>query len=283
MPRRKPLGWPKLMVARRLAGGATAYYWVPPTHAAAAGCPIVCEALGTDYGEAKRRCDEVLNPNYDEWRTGKETSSTDRIVIGTFSWLLATYFSSPRFRELPAKTRKSYENSLRLVSDYTLKDGRKLGALSLSSITPGVADRLYEKLKLKSDGTERVRTANLAMAVCKRAWNVARRDRPDQIPLDNPFTKMGLTYKAQPTRPVTYAELMRFVAAADAAGEASIGTAAMIAFYWLQRQQDILTRLSWAHYRPADAPDKVRIFHHKTGAVVEHSLFDDDGSHYGLR
>ena len=46
--------------------------------------------------------------------------------------------------------------------------------------------------------------------------------------------KLGLSYKSKPTRPVTYAEMMRLVAAADEAGEASIGTAAMIAFFWLQ-------------------------------------------------
>src|SRR3712207_3339483 len=102
------------------------------------------------------------------------------------------------------------------------------------------------------------------MRVAQRAWNVARRDKPDHVPAENPFAKMGLSYKAKPTRPVTYEELMRFVRAADAEGEASIGTAAMIAFFWLQRQKDILTRLSWAHYRPADAPNKVRIFHYKT-------------------
>ena len=43
----------------------------------------------------------------------------------------------------------------------------------------------------------------------------------------------------------------------------------MIAFFWLQRQEDILARLTWSHYRPADAPDKVRIFHHKTGELVD--------------
>src|SRR5829696_6898742 len=71
---------------------------------------------------------------------------------------------------------------------------------------------------------------------------------------------------------------MRFVAAADASGEGSVGTAAMIAFFWLQRQKDILARLTWTHYRPADAPHLVRIFHFKTGELVELPLFDEDGS-----
>ena len=112
------------------------------------------------------------------------------------------------------------------------------------------------------------------------AWtgNVAWRHHPTVVPLANPFSKMDLAHKAKPTRPVTYAELMTFVEAADAAGESSIGTAAMIAFFWLQRQEDILTRLTWNHYRPVDAPTKVRIFHHKTGVIVEMPLHDEDGT-----
>ena len=80
------------------------------------------------------------------------------------------------------------------------------------------------------------------MKVCQRAWNVARRSEPKLVPVENPFAKMGLTYKAKPTRLFQYDDLMRFVAAADAAGEPSVGTAAMIAFFYLQRRTDVLGR-----------------------------------------
>jgi hypothetical protein len=52
----------------------------------------------------------------------------------------------------------------------------------------------------------------------------------------------------------------------------------MIAYYWLQREEDIITRLSWSHYRPVDAPDVARIFHHKTGQLVDIPLYDEDGT-----
>ena len=185
---------------------------------------------------------------------------------------------SPKYTKKPAKTRKSYDSVLRLVSKHALKDGRTFGSLPLSSITPGATDRLFEKLKVKHDGTERRRTAVLAMRVCQRAWNVAWRDKPSQIPSVNPFTKMDLGYEAKPTRPVSHAELIKFVEAADKLDELSIGTAAMIAFYWLQREEDILARLAWTHYRPVDAPHIVRIFHHKTRKLVDLPLFDDDGT-----
>ncbi|MBB5755496.1 hypothetical protein HNR00_000185 [Methylorubrum rhodinum] len=71
---------------------------------------------------------------------------------------------------------------------------------------------------------------------------------------------------------------MRFVRAADEGGEGSLGTAAMIAFFWLKRQEDILARLSWGHYRPADTPEIARVFHHKTGELVEVPLYDTDGT-----
>ena len=87
---------------------------------------------------------------------------------------------------------------------------------------------------------------------------------------------MPYRYRAKPIRPFTHDELLRFVKTADAEGESSIGTAAMIAYYWLQRKEDILTRLSWSHYRPTDAPDIVRIVHHKTGQLVNMPLYDDD-------
>ena len=279
MPRRKPLGWPRYMVPRRLRSGATAYYWVIPTWAKKNGCTLKIEALGTDYADAKKRCDEVLNPHFDAWRKREEiTLPSDHVIQGTFDWMIAVYKSSPLYRKLPAKTRKSYDAALRLASQHKLKDGRNFGKLALSSVTPGAADRLYDKLKERPDGGERVRSAVLSVTICKRAWNVARRDKPKIVPWENPFDKMELSYEPKPTRPVTRDELVRFVKAADEAGESSLGTAAMIAYYWLQREEDIIGRLSWIHYRPVDAPDVARIFHHKTGELVDIPLYDEDGT-----
>jgi hypothetical protein len=280
MPRRKPVGWPDLMTAKRLASGSIAYYWSPPTRARKGGCLVVPEALGADYGAAKQRCDDVLNPHYRSWLTkgdGTEVG-TKPGMRGSFDWMVATYKVSPKYTKLPADTRSSYDRMLKMVSALTLKDGRPFGPLTLSSITLGVADKLHERIKVNPKGGERIRTAVLAMKVCQRAWNVARRSEPKVVPLDDPFAKMGLTYKAKTTRLFQYDDLQKFVAAADAAGERSIGTAAMIAFFWLQREIDIIGLLAWSHYRPADAPHVARIIHHKTGEVVDLPLYDDDGT-----
>ena len=141
--------------------------------------------------------------------------------------------------------------------------------LPLKSITPGAADRLFAKLKKRASGGDRVRTALLSMTVCKRAWNVAKRDKPMLVPSLNPFHKMELEYRPKPTRAVTHAELLRFVKEADAGGESSIGTAAMIAYYWLQREQDILTR----RLRRGDLPSADA----NGGRPAGHRKFDGSG------
>jgi len=265
------------MRAKRLKGGLTGYFWEPPTWARKRKCPVQAEALGTDYGNAKQRCDDVLNPQLDAWRIGGEVRQAP-VTPGTFDWLVSTYKSNPKYKDLPARTRKSIDAALALVSKHVLNDGRTFGALALSSITPGAADRLFSKLKERPAGGERIRTALLSMQYCRRAWNVGRRYKPELVPLANPFTKMDISYTAKGTRPVSHSELLRFVEAADKAGEPSIGTAAMIAFFWLQRETDILSRLTWAHYRPSDASDCARIFHHKTRELIDLPLFDDDGT-----
>jgi integrase len=107
---------------------------------------------------------------------------------------------------------------------------------------------------------------------------VAYRDKPNLVPFEDPFARMELSYKPKVTRAATYEELSAFVTAADALGYRSIASAALIAFFWLQREEDIFLRLAWSHYRPNDAPNSVRIFHHKTGELVDVPLHDDDGS-----
>src|ERR1019366_2365663 len=161
MPKRKPHGWPDLMTAKRLSTGAIAYYWAPPTRARRAGCPVQPEALGVDYGAAKQRCDDVLNPHYRAWLTKGEgvEPGTERAMRGTFDWMVATYKASPKYTRMPAETRSSYDRMLNMVSVLTLKDGRTFGSLTLPSITPGAADKLHERIKINPRGGERIRTA----------------------------------------------------------------------------------------------------------------------------
>lgn len=273
---KKPAGWPSYMTAKRLKA-STAYYWSPPTWAKKQGCTIDAEPLGSDYTLAKARCDEVLNPQFESWRKRELPLETTRALPGTYDWLVAVYKSLPAYAKKPDKTRRSYDAALAIIADFKLKDGRRFGALGLKSITPGAVDRLYHKI-LDGGRGDRQRTAKLCIDVARNAWNKARRDKPTIVPSENPFKGVEIEYEPKETSAATLAQVMTFVAKADELGRASLGTAAMIGFFWLQRVEDIFTRLAWTHYRPADMPGFVRVFHHKTGAVVDMPLYDDDGS-----
>jgi hypothetical protein len=281
MKKRKPHGWPKYMEARA-SKGIVRYYWNAPSWARKRGYQTKSEALGADYGQAKARCDDVLNPMFESWRTDgvSDVDTRRRVVIGSFDWLCSCYKKSPRFAKLPERTQGSYDRALRNVADYILKDGRRrFGELSVKSISPSTADVLFEKLKIGKLGKVRLRTAGLAMTISKLAWDVARRAHSALIPALNPFEGVNVAYKRKVTRAATSRELALFVAAADVDGSTSLGTAAMIAYYWLQREEDIFMRFAWSDYRPANDPGRAMIWHHKNrGERIPLPLFDQDGT-----
>jgi hypothetical protein len=281
MMKRKPPGWPKYMLPKQTAGGIS-YYWNAPTWARKRGYPIKSEALGTDYGAAKAKCDDLLNPAFDSWRTGGTTDelSRPRALVGSVDWVFAIYRTDKKYTKRPARTRDSYERALNDVASYILKDGRRFGSLNVKSINANAVDRLYEKLRIGKDGRSRDRSALLSVTICRLAWNVAHRNHPTMVPSANPFKGVEIEYQPMQNRSATLAELKQFVDAADADGTPSLGTAAMIAFYWLVREEDIFGRFAWSDYRPAERPDYVLAWHHKNRKTekVAVPLFDIDGT-----
>ena len=118
------------------------------------------------------------------------------------------------------------------------------------------------------------------MTVCKIAWNVAHRNHPTIVPATNPFKGIDVEYHPKQNRAATLTELMQFVQAADEDGSRSLGTAAMITFYWLVREEDIFGRMAWSDYRPAEHPNAVLAWHHKNRKTEKLAvpLFDVDGT-----
>ena len=71
----------------------------------------------------------------------------------------------------------------------------------------------------------------------------------------------------------------QFANAAVSAGYPEAAAAAVICFEWLQRPENVLAGyIRWTDYRGREAPTAIRIFHHKTGAIVLHPLEDEDGT-----
>lgn len=264
------------------------YYFEPPTWARAASrdraeCPVGAEELGLEYEAAVRRVETVLLPAFDTWRVrGVCEPVKGKAPFGTLDWLFAAYRDTDKFRRLDKGTRALHEAGFNLVGRYILKDGRKLGSIRLPLIDTGVIDPLYEKLLLVTDAgpdgkpitRERRTTVNHAMKSCRRAWNVALRLHPKDVPALNPFARMGLIAATGMVPEAHYGELLEAVAAADGLGMASLGTAFMVTWEWLQRQEHIFTAFELAHYRPKDRPDEVLIVHPKNGEAVWVPLFD---------
>jgi hypothetical protein len=124
---------------------------------------------------------------------------------------------------------------------------------------------------------ERRTRINHAMKSCRRAWNVVLRRNPRKVPPLNPFAKMGLVSYNRETPTATYAELTSFRIRAREMGYASLTTAALVAWEWLQREEAIFSVFDVTHYRPKEHPNAVRVLHPKTNEENWIPLFDDSG------
>jgi hypothetical protein len=286
-PPRSALPLPRY-VKRRPGKAAWGYYFITPTWALRAGCPVASEPLGVDYASAVQRAETVLLPALDSWRTGGATDKAQPpgAKAGTLDWVFAQYRSDRRFAGLDAKTKRTHELGFRLVSGYVLKNGQRLGQAPLSSIDTSITDIVYQRLAVVTETDaagnvverKRVTTINHAMKTCRRAWNVASRANPGKVPLSNPFAGMGLKDASRPTPTATLADLKAFRAQAKAMGFASLATAALIAWEWLQREEDIFGTFDASHYRPKERPDAVHIVHEKTREEAWFPLTDDAGA-----
>jgi hypothetical protein len=274
---RSALPLPRYVLRKPRKGGGSAYFFNVPTWARAAGCPVANEPLGTDYNAAVQRAETVLLPAFDCWRGGGNTKCEDIARTGTLDWIFAEYRQDRRYTGLDRRTKRNHETGFRLVGQYVMKDGRRLGTVSLVAITTATTDALYEKLLVADDGRERRTTVNHAMKSCRRAWNVASRRNPGKVPLVNPFAQMGLKSPDRETPTATFQELQAFRAKAVEMGHPSLATAALIAWEWLQREKDIFASFDVTHYRPKERPNAVRVLHVKTGEENWIPLFDEAG------
>ena len=321
MPRRSALPLPRYVERRRnLTENKWSYLFNVPSWAKLVApddprgaCPLRSKSLGTDYEHAVARAENILLPQLDAWRTRNLSDLiVPGIARGTFDWMVSIYRSSPQYTKLSARQKKNFEYGLGIASRHPLKNdasGReRFGQLSLMEISEGVVDQLYAKVKqdlvpvLHKESREqvldehgqpvfasrpRLRRAQEVIKSCRRAWNVARRKEPQWVPSSNPFEKAEVEApKSGTTVPATWEQTVAFVRASDDAGEWSIGTAAMVAFCWFQRQEHIMgvpredgriTGLLWADYRPSGDPDAVLVRHPKTDEVVSLPLYTMDG------
>lgn len=262
---------------RSLLDGTVAFYWEVQSKDRKKGCTLANEALGTDVATAIARATE-LNQLLGAVRRGDKTF----IAPGTVKWLGRWFLDHPKVTKLAAGTQDDYKDAVALICSIPVGTST-FGDIPAKIMQARHADKLYEDVQWveETDANgqpvkrRRLRTANLCMQVARRMWKLAGRAGLVSAAV-NPFSAMDLesTDGEGAAEPATVDELMAFVAKADELGEPSVGTAALVAFHWLQRQVDVIGRLAWTHYR---AGDSVRIRHNKTNRFVPMPLRDGAG------
>jgi hypothetical protein len=282
---------PRYVRRKRLASGALAYFFEPPTWARAQECPVDPEPLGTDYDTAVRRAEDVLLPAFDSWRTrGLSDMVPIGPAVGSFDWMVASFKQQQKYKDTDRHTKRTYENGTQLFADHVLTDGSRAGSKMIADFTKGFVDAVYAKILVveTTDDTgnvvrrERRRSAIAAMGACRRAWFVMHRAEEKIVPADNPFAKMGLKKLApgehkKETPTATWEELIIFRNEATRLGYGSLATAALTAWEWLQREEHLFGAFEIKHYRPKERPNSVCVVHPKTGETAWWPLFDETG------
>jgi hypothetical protein len=281
---------PRYVIAKPLKSGRVAFYFNVPTMYRQLGCPVGNEPLGTDYatacgtdGNGGRAAS--LNGLFDEWDHARRTGQpvpTPAVRFGSVDWLFSEYKRSEAYRQrVSVRSQPDYERTMLLLADVMTKQGDRVGTRPVKSITPRSADKLYKIIR-EGGKSGRLRQGEKVIALCRKAWRVVHRLYPDQFNRDVPNPWDGVTKQARikQTKPaVTREHVYTFARAAIEAGHPQAAAAAVICFEWLQRPENVLAGyLRWPDYRSTERPNALKIFHHKTGAVVWHPLQDADGT-----
>jgi len=252
---------------------------------------LQAEALGQNYDAAVTRAENVLLPAFDSWRTrGLSDLAPIGVTRGSFDWLVQGLKQQQKYKDVDAHTKRTYDNGTQLFADHILKDGSRAGSKQVGDFTKAFVDAVYAKLlvveSLDAEGNvvrrERRRMAIATMGACRRAWFVMQRAEEAIVPADNPFAKMGLKklapgQKKTETPTATWDELLAFREAAVKLGYASLATAALTAWEWLQREEHLFGAFEISHYRPKARPNSVCVVHPKTGEEAWWPLFDETG------
>src|SRR5262249_43964350 len=125
---RKPVDWPRYMIAKRLADGSVAYYWNPRKKDIEGGFPIKREALGADYGQARIRCDgdpkdpdnRGLNGFLDYWRANRGADKNLDLMpgYGTVDWWFERYYRTDAFlKKVSDRSKPDYRRALKRIAD----------------------------------------------------------------------------------------------------------------------------------------------------------------------
>ena len=276
---------PRHVIPKKLASGATAYYYNVPTKYRKLNCQIGNEPLGLDFTQMIERA-KTLNSLFDEWdmaRKGQPVSDTPIMPkYGTVDWLFREYkISDAYLKKVAIRSRSDYEWAMDQVSNVETKSGVRVGDMVVKTIGPRTADKLYGYFTDASGnklpaGAKRLRTGEKLIGLCRKAWRVVRRLYPDEFDAKEPNPWLGVTLevRAKAKKPaVTRDEVYAFAWGAIDQGYPEAAATAVICFEWLQRPENVVMgHMKWSDYRAPSAPATIRVVHHKTNTVAPHPL-----------
>lgn len=285
---------PRYLRARKLASGATAYYWEPPTWSRPPAerhgrqCPVAAEALGTDLAAAIGKAD-LLNRQFDDWRLGVQGKAAEGTIKALFGW----YRQLDRFADLGPRAQRDYRYYMGRLEAFPLKT-TALGELRAAELSATHVDMIYRAIASRPAGRRKKgeperpvagkRAAAYCMQICRRVWNEAIRHKKLKGP--NPFAKMDISLTAQKgNRATTRAEYDAFRAQAHAMGYPSMAAAAALSFELVRRVTDVFgytfgvpedqaPTIAWEDYRPGV---EIVLRQGKTGDRQEIPLADETG------
>jgi hypothetical protein len=164
-----------------------------------------------------------------------------------------------------------------MICDTLDKHGQRIGGRQVKTVTPRAADKIYEKI-IKGPTGERLRQGEKAVGLCRKVWKVMQRLYPDQFDRQVPNPWLGTVLKKRTKakkHAVAREEVYEYAWGCIKQGRPEPAAVAVICFEWLQRPENVVAGLiKWADYRTKKWPNAIRIFHHKTGALVWHPLDD---------
>lgn len=161
---RSALPLPRYTRRKRLKKGGLGYFFDVPSWARTRGCPVKNEPLGADYDLAVQRAEKILLPAFDSWLNGGGDANPIGIgvAIGSLDWMFHEYRrtwkqkTAKRLQPLSPGQCRVHETGIKMICEYPLKDGRRLGTRRVSSIDTAFADDLFEKLLYKDVDSEKI-------------------------------------------------------------------------------------------------------------------------------
>lgn len=242
------------LVAKPQKGGHTLFYWQPSRDLRKAGfLPRRLAERTNSLADAVQEA-EALNRDLDAWRMGTQPT---QIAPNTLPWLTRLYRNDSRYTELAAKTRRSYDQCIESVLDWSARAQHP----PVHSVSRQHVRSFYRSMQ---------RTPAKANAVMRVLRLLLQFGVDEGMLSDNPAAKQRL--RGRPPRETVWSanQVSHLCQIAEAEGRSSMALAVLLAANLGQREGDIL-KLAWSQYDG----DSITLRQGKTGRLIRVPVIEE--------